>query len=401
MNQNIDERGVGSVGGPADNAAPIPFARPSIGREEEEAVLRVLRSGWLTTGAECSAFEKEFATMTGAKHCLAVNSATSGLHLALLASGLKAGDAVVTTPLTFAATAEVICAIGAKPVFADIDPRTANIDPQEAEQKIRESGAKALIPVHMGGLTCPMAELREIAQRNNCVLIEDAAHSLPAQQNGTYAGCFGDIGVYSFYANKTITSGEGGMLVTERDDIAQRVRRLRMHGIDRDVWQRFTDQKASWQYDVTEAGYKYNLPDVLAAIGRVQLQKAHTFRDKRAAIAQVYLDELAEADFLELPPQAEKHSWHLFQIRLLLDRLSISRNEFIHRLQQEGIGVSVHYIPLHTMTYYQRHWDYKESDFPHTMDWYSRCISLPIYPDLTRNQQKRIIDTVLRIGKNA
>lgn len=379
----------------------IPFGRPSLGAEEEEAALRVLRSGWLTTGKECAAFEHEFAEMVGVPHAIAVSSATAGLHLALEACGVTRGDAVVTTPLTFAATAEVICALGAHPVFADIEPHTGNIDPEKAAAAMQQHSARAVIPVHLGGLRCSMEKLQAAAETCAARIVEDAAHSFPANIDGQYSGTSGDAGVYSFYANKTITTGEGGMIVTHNDDYARRIKIMRMHGIDRDVWQRFTETRASWRYDVVEPGYKYNLPDLLAAIGRIQLKKAHQLHAARQSIAEHYRQGLKDAAFLELPPAAAEHSYHLFQIRLHTDRLRISRDEFIHQLQKSGISASVHYIPLHIMSCYAQRMGLHPQDYPAALEWYERCISLPIYPDLEYSQVERIIDTVLKIGRSA
>ncbi len=376
----------------------IPFGRPCIGAEEEQAVLRVLRSGWLTTGRECSSFEAEFAEMVGVPHAVAVSSATAGLHLALEAFGIGPGDRVVTTPLTFAATGEVICALGAEPVFADIDPQTGNICPAAAAEAIARSKAKALIPVHMGGLTCDMEGLRAAAAKHGCIIIEDAAHSLPACTSEGYAGALADAGVYSFYANKNITTGEGGMIVTGSADAAARMRLMRNHGIDREVWQRYTATRASWRYDITAAGFKYNMPDLAAAIGRVQLRKVHHLNAIRRTIADRYRRGFADSSFLQLPPEAADHSYHLFQIRIIPDTLKIDRDRFIMELQERGIGVSVHFIPLHTMSYYRQRFGYSPEDYPAAMNWFERCISLPIYPDLKESQVERIITAVNIIG---
>lgn len=381
----------------------IPFGRPCLGAEEEEAVLRIMRSGWLTTGSECALFEQEFAEFVETRYAIAVSSATAGLHLALEACGIGPGDSVVTSTLTFAATAEVICSLGARPVFADIDPETANICPKAAEKAITENRAKALIPVHMGGLSCDMSALSGIAEKYGCRIIEDAAHSLPAREAGRYSGTHGDIGVYSFYANKTMTTGEGGMIVCRDKDLAERMKLLRMHGIDRDVWKRYTDSTASWRYDITAAGYKYNLPDILATIGRVQLKKAHEMQARRARIAAAYSHAFSDCSWIELPPvplsgEQTAHSWHLYQIRLSAKDAETRRDEFIDKMKAEGIGVSVHFIPLHTMTFYHKLLGHQEEDFPAAMHWFRRCISLPVYPDLADSQLERIIQTVRRIG---
>ncbi len=380
----------------------IPFARPSIGREEEEAVLEVLRSGWLTTAGQTIAFEKEFAAYTGASHALAVNSATAGLHLALEALGIGPGDKVITTPYTFTSSAEVIRYLGANPVFVDIDSDSLTIDPEGIEQEFRKDpDIRAVIPVHLGGRPCKMDRIVEIARQYGASVIEDAAHALPVRTSDGFVGCIGDIGVYSFYATKTITTGEGGMVVTEDPEIARRIGVMRLHGIDREVWKRYTAQKASWRYDVVEAGYKYNLPDMAAAIGRVQLRKADDFLRKRQQIARRYTDALEGCSFLRLPAYTDEHAWHLYILRLQLDRLSITRDRFIEQLQERGIGASVHYIPLHIMSYYRRRYGYRPEDFPVSMEVFESAVSLPIYPNLTDSQVDRIIDTVKAVGSAA
>ncbi len=391
----------------------IPFARPSIGREEEEAVLEVLRSGWLTTAGQAQAFEREFSELTGAPYALAVNSATAGLHLALEALGIGPGDKVVTTPYTFTATAEVIRYLQADPLFVDIDERTLTIDPEKTAAAVaEEAGAtaaatgasrsrpavKALLPVHMGGHPCDMNTLIEIARRHSLSVIEDAAHALPVRYGNSYLGCIGDAGVYSFYATKTITTGEGGMVTTSNPDIAARIGVMRLHGIDREVWKRYTDSKTSWKYDVVAAGFKYNLPDMAAAVGRVQLKRAFEFLERRRKIAQRYLEAFKELDFLELPSAPDQHAWHLFILRIKPEKLTINRDEYINRLREKGIGSSVHYIPLHIMSYYARTYGFAADDFPVSMRVYRSAFSIPIYPDLSDNEVERIIEAVRSIG---
>jgi len=390
MNRSIDEA----------RLSPVPFARPSIGPEEEEAVLEVLRSGWLTTAGQSQAFEKEFAAYTGASHALAVNSATAGLHLALEALKIGPGDRVITTPYTFTASAEVIRYLNADPLFVDIERDTLNIDPDGIARAVaRDKKVRALIPVHIGGRPCSMDLITEIARNHRIPIVEDAAHAFPVQTPDAFIGCIGDIGVYSFYATKTITTGEGGMVVTSDPEIARRISVMRLHGIDREVWRRYTDQKASWSYDVIEAGYKYNLPDIAAAIGRVQLKKAADFMRRRGEIARMYSTAFAKYDFLRLPPVTGPHAWHLYVLQLDLDRLSIDRDHFIQRLQQRGIGTSVHYIPLHTMSYYRRRYGFQPEDFPVSMQVFESAVSLPIYPDLTDEEVGRVIDAVTAVGR--
>ncbi len=380
--------------------SPIPFALPSIGKDEEEAVLKVLRSGWLTTGKEARAFEMEFAERVGSSYALAVNSATAGLHLALEAFGVKSGDAVITSPYTFTATAEVVRYLGAHPVFVDIEDASYNIDPELVDRALKHTGAKGVIPVHIGGLPCDMHAICEAASHTEAFVIEDAAHAFPVGTPEGMVGTLGDAGVYSFYATKTITTGEGGMIVTDRPDIAKRISVMRLHGIDRDIWERYVSVKASWEYRVVEAGYKYNLPDIQAALGRVQLRRAEELYEKRKRIAALYIAAFKEHDFLFLPPSLEKEqSWHLFILRVNEKKLSIGRDEFVEKLQEQGIGTSVHYIPLHIMPYYSTMYGYKPHDFPRALAKFHTSFSIPIYPDLTEEQIERIIQTVLNIGK--
>ncbi|RKX94265.1 MAG: UDP-4-amino-4,6-dideoxy-N-acetyl-beta-L-altrosamine transaminase [Spirochaetes bacterium] len=379
---------------------PIPFALPSIGKEEEEAVLRVLRSGWLTTGAEAREFEKEFSSYVGSRHSLAVNSATAGLHLCLEGLGVKKGDRVITTPYTFTATAEVIRYLGADPLFVDIDPETFNLDPASVIRVLKcEKGVKGLLPVHIGGRPAAMEELIRIKEERDIFLVEDAAHAFPLVYRDKFLGTWGDAGVYSFYATKTITTGEGGMVATDNSELARRISTMRLHGIDREIWDRYTSKEASWMYRVVEAGYKYNMPDILAAIGREQLKKAEMFFRKRKKIAEFYQRTLGELDFLHTPSSGGENAWHLYMVRLKTDKLSIGRDTFVKLLQAAGIGTSVHYIPLHIMPYYKDKYGYKPEDFPNTMKVFKSVFSLPIYPGMSEEQCVRVSDTVKNIGE--
>lgn len=413
----------------------IPFARPSIGPEEEAAVLRVLRSGWLTTGKETLAFEEEFARFLqeglqvpsqkegrSPLTALAVNSATSGLHLALEACGVGPGDLVFVPTYTFTATAEVARYLGAEVVFIDVIPGTYLMDPQALEQSLarltRGQGPyeflrqgrmvnggprgkpRAVIPVHFGGLGCDMKKILSIARQYNLAVIEDTAHAFPSLlPDGSYLGTLGDAGVFSFYATKTITTGEGGMVVTGKPEIAQRISMMRSHGIDRSVWHRYTDTKASWQYDVVAPGYKYNLPDILAAIGRIQLQRAKELLDRRRYIAHRYTEAFKELSFVMVPPDGPENAWHLYPLRLAGTKGLNKRDEMIQQLQRYGIGVSVHFIPLHTMRYYAETYHLLPSDFPHAMDSFQRTISLPIWPDMSDQDIDRVISTVKKTGE--
>ncbi|MDR0457273.1 MAG: DegT/DnrJ/EryC1/StrS family aminotransferase [Treponema sp.] len=385
----------------------IPFAKPFTGTEEEDAVIRVLRSGWLTTGIEALNFEKEFAEFlkrppllkTGSLHCLAVNSATSGLHLALEACGIGPGDAVLVPSCTFTATAEVARYLGADPVFVDVSPGAFHIDPAALENtllKLPSGKARAVIPVHYGGLPCDMEAIMDIARRYGLKVIEDAAHAFPS----AIAGTTGDIGVFSFYATKTITTGEGGMIVCGDEAIARRIALMRIHGIDRTIWNRYSDARASWYYEVAEAGYKYNLPDLLAAIGRVQLARAWELLRMRETIAAAYDSAFCGNECLLLPPTGSDDARHLYPLRLNPLHLRISRDEFIQKLKEAGIGVSVHFIPLHTMPFYKNRYHLTEEDFPETMKSCRQEISLPIWPGMSNAQVDRVIETVLSISGN-
>ena len=386
-----------------NTSGAIPFHRPSIGAEEEEAVLRVLRSGWLTTAGEARAFEEELAHFVGARHAISVSSATAGLHLALEAAGVRPGSRVITTPYTFTSTAEVIRYLGADPLFVDVREDDLNIDPAEIGRALEREGidaVSAILPVHLGGHPCAMEAIRELAG-DRIPVVEDAAHALPAARAGRALGTWGTAGVYSFYATKTITTGEGGMVVTDDAELARRMTVMRLHGIDREVWDRYTSPRPSWQYEVVEAGFKYNLPDILAALGRVQLRRADGFARRRREIASIYHDRLADREYLELPPACAESSWHLYVVRIRPERLRVGRDEFIARLADLGIGTSVHYIPLHLMPYYRDRYGLKPEDFPVSLDAYTRAFSLPIYPGLDDGEVERVAEAVRSVGDGA
>ena len=384
----------------SQNTDFIPFSQPVTGIEEENAAVRVIRSGWLTSGIEVKEFEKEFAQYVGARHALTVNSATAGLHLALEAMGIKKGDLVATTPYTFTATSEVIRYLGADPVFVDIEENSWNIDPEKLEKTIikYKGRIKAVLPVHIGGLHCRMDEICMIAEKYNLQILEDAAHSFPIETDKGFSGTIGKAGVYSFYANKTITTGEGGMIVTDDDEMAGRISIMRLHGIDQDVWNRYTSSTGSWKYAVVEAGFKYNMTDIAAAIGREQLKKARSFYIDRKSTAEKYHKAFKDIDFLSLPPMEGYNSWHLYIIRLKKEKLTINRDLFIEELKNEGIGTSVHYIPLHIMPYYKDLYSLKEDDFPESFNKYKQSISIPLFPGMTEEQINKVIEKVLKIG---
>jgi len=380
----------------------IPFARPSIGTREEEAAISVLRSGWLTTGKVAAEFEREFAAFVKTKYALAVSSATAGLHLSLAALTIGENSLVLTTPYTFTASAEAVEYTGARPLFVDVEKDSYNLDPLQAETALarHKKQVGCILPVHVGGLPCDMPALCALAGRYAVPVVEDAAHAFPVECKNKYIGTYGTLGVFSFYASKTITCGEGGMVVTDNKNLAKQINILRLHGIDRDVWDRYTDRadKRAWFYRIVAKGYKYNLPDILAAIGRVQLGRAREFLKRRSEIAELYRQGLMDCDFLTLPLTHKSHAWHLFIIKLHTDKLTINRDEFTVKLHENGIGVSVHFIPLHIMPYFKKRYGFKPSDFPVALDNYLHSISLPVYPDLMNDQVKRVIETIKKIG---
>jgi dTDP-4-amino-4,6-dideoxygalactose transaminase len=375
----------------------LPFALPDIGDEEIAEVVDTLRSGWVTTGPKAKRFETEFAAFLGepSLHCIAVNSATAGLHLALEALGIGPGDEVITTTHTFTATAEVVRYLGADVRLVDIDPVTLNIDPRLVEVAITPR-TKAIIPVHYGGLAADMPALLNIARRHRLKVVEDAAHALPATSVGRLIGTLdSDATVFSFYANKTITTGEGGMLVTRDPALAKRAQVMRLHGMSRDAFDRFTANVPSWYYEIVAPGFKYNLTDIAAAIGLQQLKKAHRFAQRRTQIAQRFNAAFARLPVLTAPeaPAGELHAWHLYPLRLR-DHAPIGRDRLIERLFARGIGCSVHYIPLHQQPYWRQRYGLTPAMFPQSQHVYERQLSLPIYTRMTDADVERVIAAV-------
>jgi dTDP-4-amino-4,6-dideoxygalactose transaminase len=372
----------------------LPFAMPDIGEAEAESVVETLRSGWLTTGPKAHRFEADFAEYVGCQHAVAVNSATAALHLALSAVGLEEGDEVLVPTMTFAATAEVVLYFKARPVLVDCRPETLNLDPDQLEKAIT-ARTKAIMPVHIAGQACDMDRILEIASDYDLRVIEDAAHALPARYREKMIGTLGDITCFSFYATKTITTGEGGMAVTENPEWADRMRIMGLHGISKDAWKRYTAE-GSWYYEILYPGFKYNLTDIAAAIGIEQLKKCTHFWQVRQRYAMLYNEGFQDVPAIITPYVAPEvqHAWHLYVIQLDLERLRIGRNEFIALLKQEGIGTSVHFIPLHLHPYYRDTFGYGPADFPHASFAFERIVSLPIYPKMTDADVQRVIDTV-------
>lgn len=381
----------------------LPFALPDIHDEEIEEVVNSLKSGWLTTGVKTKQFEQDFARFLGGDvEAIAVNSATSGLHLALEAVGVTSGDEVITTPYTFTATAEVIRYLGANPVFVDIDSNTFNINPNQIASAITPA-TKAIIPVHFGGLACDMQPILEIAKKHDLAVIEDAAHAIPTTYQGKLIGKLdSDATVYSFYATKPIATGEGGMLVTRNPQIAQRCKIMRLHGISRDAFDRYQSTIPSWYYEIVAPGFKYNMTDIAASLGIHQLKKVWQFQKKRAEIAHHYNSELSDLPIL-LPPQAtnnDVHSWHLYTIRLERT-LDINREDFIKEMVLRGIGCSVHYIPLHIHPYWRDTYNLKPEDYPESLKNYKQAVSLPIYTKMTMEDREKVINFIKAILLNS
>ena len=373
----------------------LPFALPEIGQEEISEVIDTLESGWLTTGPKTANFEEKFGQYLNMPYALAVISGTAGLHLALEAVGIGPGDQVVTTPYTFTASAEVIRYLGADPIFVDIDPKTFNIDPKRIEEVVSEQ-TQAILPVHFGGQACDMEPILNIARHHTLLVVEDAAHALPTTYKGQMVGSLGDATVFSFYVTKPLATGEGGMVVTASEEIERRIKVMRLHGIDNDVWDRYRSDKPKWYYEVVAPGFKYNMSDLVAAIGIHQLRKVDQFRERREKIARNYTEAFADlplrTPFVARPE--DKHTWHLYVIQLELEQIKISRDEFIEKMAKKGIGTSVHFIPLHLHPYWRDHYGFKPNDFPVALDCYLRAVSLPIYSKMSEEDVERVIRAV-------
>ncbi len=385
------------------NKLKVPFFKASLGSAEEEAVLNVLRSGWLTTGKEALAFEKEFAEKIKVPYALAVNSNTSGMILAMEACGVCKGKAVITTPYTFVSTATSARHLGADVYFADIEKDSYSIDPKSIERILKSDKGKnvvAIVPVHIAGNVCNMQEIMDLAKRYNVKVIEDCAHSFPCPTPLGFAGAIGDIGVFSFYVTKTITTGEGGMVTTKDKDLAHRITTMRMHGMDRNTWDRYTSPKASWMYDIIAPGYKFNLPDILATLGREQLKQADIFDSKRKKHVEKYNNAFANLDFITLPPTSQGNCWHLYLLRLNLEKLNCDRDTFAKELQDSGVGISMHFIPLFYFTYWKELYpDFVAENYPNADSQFRRTISIPLWPDMTEEMQDYVIQSIISIGK--
>jgi dTDP-4-amino-4,6-dideoxygalactose transaminase len=375
----------------------LPYALPMIEDQEINEVIATLKSGWIAKGPRTIELEKKFAEFVGAKHAIAMNSCTAALHIALLAAGVGPGDEVITTPMTFSASANTIIHCGATPIFVDIDPETFCIDPAKIEEKITAK-TKAIVPVHYSGQACNMDEIRRIAKEHNLFVSEDAAHAIYTEYKGKMIGSEGSAASFSFYATKNIATGEGGMLTTNDDAIAEKARVLSSHGMTKAAWNRY-GKGGNWRYDIEYPGYKYNMFDIQAALGLKQLEKLDRMQQRREEIAKVYNDTFGAMPQLIVPKAAAytKHSWHLYVLQLDLSKLTISRDKFIEEMGNENIGVSVHFIPVHLMSYYVNTYGYKEGDFPVTESYFDRIVSLPLYPSMRDEDVEDVVFAVKRI----
>ena len=375
----------------------LPFHQPEIGPEEIRSVVETLESGWLTSGSKVKIFEEDFSRFIGCQHSVAVNSCTAALHLALEAVGVEEGDEVIVPTMTFTATAEVVVYFKAKPVLVDCRPNTFNIDPDLIERAITAK-TKAIIPVHFGGQSCDMEAILQIARKHKLYVIEDAAHALPAKYHGKTIGTIGDITCFSFYATKTITTGEGGMATTQNPEWAARMRMMSLHGISHDAWKRYT-KEGSWYYEVVRPGFKYNLTDISAAIGIEQLKKCDAFGAARRRIAATYDQRFSDLSEITTPvcESDVQHAWHLYVIKLDLERLKINRNQFIETLKEQGIGTSVHFIPLHLHPYYRDKFGFEPKQLPQASAVFDRIVSLPIYPKMSELDVEKVVKAVTNI----
>jgi dTDP-4-amino-4,6-dideoxygalactose transaminase len=383
----------------------LPFSPPLIGEEEIAEVVDTLRSDWITTGPKVKRFEADFAGAIGTPEALALSSCTAALHLALTACGIGPADAVITTPMTFCSTVHVIEHTGARPMLVDVEPETLTIDLDQLRNSLAQATrhkqpVKAIIPVHLYGHPCDLDQIGELAQEFGCAVIEDAAHALPARYKGKTIGSFASsfpaplLTCFSFYATKNMTTAEGGML-TGPKALLESARVWSLHGMSRDAWKRYGSE-GTWRYDVTCPGFKYNMTDIQAAIGLQQLRKLSNFHARRKAIAEHYNRAFREFDELEIPTERDwaEHAWHLYVLRLNLDRLDISRDAFIQELRGRNIGTSVHFIPVHLFRYYRERYQYSVADFPVASREFERMLSLPCSPHMSDDDVKDVIEAV-------
>mgnify|MGYP001293517258 FL=1 len=375
----------------------LPFHQASIGEEEVKEIIQTLNSGWLTTGQKTRLFEKTFADYIGCKHAIGLNSCTAGLHLSLVVSGVSSGDEVITSPITFPATTNVIVHQNAKPVFVDVEPETLNINCSEIESKINDS-TKAILPVHFAGHPCDMDTIISLAQKHNLTVIEDAAHALESKYHGNKIGAIGNFTAFSFYATKNITTGEGGMLTTNDDNYADKLRILSLHGISKNAWKRY-GKEGFQHWELLMPGYKYNMFDMQASLGIHQIKKVESFLNRRVQIVKKYNDAFEKTEEIQLlkPESNIKHAHHLYVIVIKTENLKVSRDEVLNEIQKRGIGVAVHFRSLHLQPFFKQHFNYKKGMFPQAEYLSDRVISLPLYPKMTDEDVSRVIETVLGV----
>lgn len=372
----------------------IPFHKPHISDDEVNEVVDTIRSGWWTTGPKTKLFEQEFNSYIGSKFSVTANSWTAAAHLALEAIGIQKGDEVIIPSMTFTATAEIVCYFGAKPIIVDIQADTLNIEPDSILKSITNR-SKAIIPVHYGGQPCDMDEITQVAKKNNLKVIEDAAHAIPALYKGEKIGTLSDVTCFSFYATKTLATGEGGMLCTDDEEIAKRSSIMRLHGINSDAWKRYTSE-GSWFYEVVAPGYKYNFTDIQAALGLAQLKKVEFLWQSRKDIASIYDENFRGNELIKLYSiKSDRQSaYHLYPIFLNLEMLTINRSQFIDELKNLGIGSSVHFIPLYRHPYYRDTFNLNIKDFPVSEHVYPRIVTLPLWPGMNSDEISRVIEAV-------
>jgi len=385
------------AGGKPVRTSYLVFGSPRIEEPEIQEVVDTIRSGWIGTGPKVKVFEKQFRDFIGCRHACAVNSCTAALHLSMLASGVGVGDEVITTPMTFPATSNAVIHTGATPVFADVDPRTMNIDPDEIEKKIT-SRTRAIIPVHFAGRPCEMERIMQIADSRDLLVIEDCAHSIESRIDGQATGTFGQLGCFSFYVTKNVITGEGGMVTTGSDELAETVKVMALHGMTKDAWHRFSDQGYK-HYQVVEAGFKYNMTDIQASFGIHQLPRVEQYHQRRSQIWRRYDNAFQNLACRTPAPERPEnvHAFHLYTLLLDLDRLTIGRDEFLDALDREHIGVGVHYLPVHLHPYYRKRMGYGPGDFPHAEDIGKRTVSLPLSAKLSDQDVDDVIQAVSKI----
>jgi len=377
----------------------LVFGSPLIEQPEIDEVTASMKSGWLGTGPKVHKFEEMFKEYKGSKHAMALNSCTAALHLSMLAIGIKPGDEVIVPSMTFAATANSVIHAGGIPVFADCEKDTMNIDPADIKRKIT-SKTKAIIPVHFAGRACKMDEIMSIARKHNIRVVEDCAHAIEAEYRGKKTGTFGELGCFSFYVTKNIVTGEGGMVITDKEEYADKIKVLGLHGMSKDAWKRFSDEGYK-NYQVIYAGFKYNMMDLQAAIGIHQLPRVDKYWKRRQEIWNRYNEAFRDLPvFIPAPIEADtRHSYHLYTLLLDIDNLKITRDGFLDGMTKQNIGVGVHYIALHLHPYYQKSFGYKKGDFPNS-EWISkRTVSLPLSAKLTDEDVGDVIKAVNRILK--